>query len=162
MSILQAFILAFMHGRRDVTGYDITKGCFGCWSHQQVYRDLKKLKDSNLIRNQTIPQDGKPDREACTPNAGAKTTLVNLVEEFLRDLNLGSQPRPHTLMTVAFMYDRSVIDSELYTRFLDAYHWYHNEIVEKTKDAKDVSGLHANRLALAECSLAEEIKQTLV
>lgn len=50
------------------TGYDITRAFderlsfFWSASHQQVYRDLRKLADDELIEGQRIGQQSKPDK----------------------------------------------------------------------------------------------------
>ncbi|MFH0225832.1 PadR family transcriptional regulator [Vibrio furnissii] len=54
---------------RDATGYDITKefsasiGYFWKASHQQVYRELNKMGQQNLVTCVLEPQEGKPDRK---------------------------------------------------------------------------------------------------
>ncbi|CAH0541688.1 PadR family transcriptional regulator [Vibrio marisflavi] len=54
---------------RDATGYDITKefsasiGYFWKASHQQVYRELNKMAQNNLVTCVLEPQEGKPDRK---------------------------------------------------------------------------------------------------
>ncbi|WP_162047348.1 PadR family transcriptional regulator [Vibrio taketomensis] len=54
---------------RDATGYDITKefsatiGYFWKASHQQVYRELNKMAQHNLVTCVLEPQEGKPDRK---------------------------------------------------------------------------------------------------
>ncbi len=54
---------------RDATGYDITKefsysiGYFWKASHQQVYRELNKMAQNELVTCVLHPQDGKPDRK---------------------------------------------------------------------------------------------------
>ncbi|WP_114765961.1 PadR family transcriptional regulator [Vibrio rhodolitus] len=54
---------------RDATGYDITKefsatiGYFWKASHQQVYRELNKMAQNQLVTCVLEPQEGKPDRK---------------------------------------------------------------------------------------------------
>ncbi|MDN3698391.1 MULTISPECIES: PadR family transcriptional regulator [Vibrio] len=54
---------------RDATGYDITKefsasiGYFWKASHQQVYRELNKMAQNELVTCVLEPQEGKPDRK---------------------------------------------------------------------------------------------------
>ena len=51
---------------RDATGYDITKefsatiGYFWKASHQQVYRELNKMAQNQLVTCVLEPQEGKP------------------------------------------------------------------------------------------------------
>ncbi|PJC85637.1 transcriptional regulator [Vibrio sp. HA2012] len=54
---------------RDATGYDITKefsysiGYFWKASHQQVYRELNKMAQHDMVTCELQPQEGKPDRK---------------------------------------------------------------------------------------------------
>ena len=54
---------------RDATGYDITKefsysiGYFWKASHQQVYRELNKMAQNDMVTCELQPQEGKPDRK---------------------------------------------------------------------------------------------------
>ncbi|MEZ8825711.1 PadR family transcriptional regulator [Vibrio amylolyticus] len=54
---------------RNATGYDITKefsasiGYFWKASHQQVYRELNKMAQNELVTCVLEPQEGKPDRK---------------------------------------------------------------------------------------------------
>ena len=54
---------------RDATGYALTKefsatiGYFWKASHQQVYRELNKMAQNNLVTCVLEPQEGKPDRK---------------------------------------------------------------------------------------------------
>ncbi|MDG3086951.1 PadR family transcriptional regulator [Vibrio hannami] len=66
---------------RDATGYDITKefsysiGYFWKASHQQVYRELNKMAQNNLVTCELQPQDGKPDRKVYSITENGRTAL---------------------------------------------------------------------------------------
>ncbi|AIW15295.1 PadR family transcriptional regulator [Vibrio europaeus] len=66
---------------RDATGYDITKefsatiGYFWKASHQQVYRELNKMAQNNLVTCVLEPQEGKPDRKVYSITDSGRTAL---------------------------------------------------------------------------------------
>ncbi|WP_375752297.1 PadR family transcriptional regulator [Vibrio sp. HN007] len=66
---------------RDATGYDITKefsysiGYFWKASHQQVYRELNKMAQNNLVTCKLQPQEGKPDRKVYSITESGRTAL---------------------------------------------------------------------------------------
>lgn len=53
---------------RPMSGYDLAKnfdasiGFFWRASHQQIYRELGKLRDKGLVKSEEITQSGKPNR----------------------------------------------------------------------------------------------------
>ena len=67
---------------RSMSGYDLAKtfdasiGFFWRASHQQIYRELGKLRDRGLVESREITQSGKPNRivHTITP-AGEKALL---------------------------------------------------------------------------------------
>ncbi|RJX72333.1 PadR family transcriptional regulator [Vibrio sinensis] len=66
---------------RDATGYDITKefsatiGYFWKASHQQVYRELNKMAQNDLVTCVLQPQDGKPDRKVYSITDSGRAAL---------------------------------------------------------------------------------------
>ena len=72
---------------RDATGYDITKefsatiGYFWKASHQQVYRELNKMAQNNLVTCVLQPQEGKPDRKVYSITAAGRTALGEWFEQ---------------------------------------------------------------------------------
>ncbi|MDB1122776.1 PadR family transcriptional regulator [Vibrio algarum] len=66
---------------RDATGYDITKefsysiGYFWKASHQQVYRELNKMAQNELVTCVLQPQDGKPDRKVYSITEAGRRAL---------------------------------------------------------------------------------------
>lgn len=162
MSILQALILAFMHGRTDITGYDLTLGLNGLWSHQQVYRDLNKLKKANLVREKDVTQDGKPNRLACTPNAGAKTTLVDWFIGVQRDLKRDVEPKDRVLVVADLMHKQGVISGYEFSEFLTAYAEYYARVADRNKNCASMYEYHTHKIAMAEFNLATGYKQNLV
>jgi PadR family transcriptional regulator AphA len=72
---------------RDATGYDITKefsysiGYFWKASHQQVYRELNKMAENNLVTCELQPQEGKPDRKVYSITDGGRSALGEWFEQ---------------------------------------------------------------------------------
>ncbi len=68
---------------RPMSGYDLAKtfdasiGFFWRASHQQIYRELGKLREKGFVKSEEITQSGKPNRivHTITP-AGAKALNV--------------------------------------------------------------------------------------
>ncbi|MCW8332835.1 PadR family transcriptional regulator [Vibrio paucivorans] len=66
---------------RDATGYDITKefsasiGYFWKASHQQVYRELNKMAQNELVTCVLEPQEGKPDRKVYSITDSGRSAL---------------------------------------------------------------------------------------
>ncbi|MCW8329820.1 PadR family transcriptional regulator [Photobacterium sp. SDRW27] len=66
---------------RDASGYDITKefsqsiGFFWKASHQQVYRELNRMTNSDLVTFRVETQTGKPDRKVYTITDLGRQTL---------------------------------------------------------------------------------------
>jgi DNA-binding PadR family transcriptional regulator len=62
---------------RPCSGYDLAKqfdgsvGFFWHASHQQIYRELTKLEQQNLVTAETVLQEGRPDKKLyCVTEAG--------------------------------------------------------------------------------------------
>lgn len=72
---------------RDATGYDITKefsysiGYFWKASHQQVYRELNKMAQNDLVTCVLQPQDGKPDRKIYSITEAGRRALGEWFEQ---------------------------------------------------------------------------------
>ena len=97
-------ILAVL-ANRPCSGYDLAKqfdgsvGFFWHATHQQIYRELTKLEERDLVDLAVINQDGKPDRKCYTINALGQahlrewillpTDLEPVKEEFLVKLFVG-------------------------------------------------------------------------
>ncbi|AXH68454.1 transcriptional regulator [Vibrio phage R01] len=65
---LQKVLIHFVATGKDVTGYQIAHHCMAehdlHWtaSHQQVYRELRRLEAAGILTCEEIPQDGKPNK----------------------------------------------------------------------------------------------------
>lgn len=68
MNLPTLLLASIQKESNGLTGYDLTKQIKEKWnafwdaSHQQVYRELKKLLEDNYIDEKLEPQNGKPDR----------------------------------------------------------------------------------------------------
>jgi len=66
---------------KPMSGYDLAKnfdasiGFFWRASHQQIYRELGKLRDKGLVKSQEISQTGKPNRIVHTITETGRDTL---------------------------------------------------------------------------------------
>ncbi|WP_425215270.1 PadR family transcriptional regulator [Tumidithrix helvetica] len=67
MSLAYALLVALIH--KPKSGYDLAKqfdgsvGFFWQATHQQIYRELTKLEQHNLIAAEAIAQEGRPDKK---------------------------------------------------------------------------------------------------
>ncbi len=68
---------------RPMSGYDLAKnfdasiGFFWRASHQQIYRELGKLREKGFVERQEINQSGKPNRILHTITPNGRTALLN-------------------------------------------------------------------------------------
>jgi len=80
------YVLLTMLSRERQTGYEIVKsfdsavGYFWSASHQQVYRELSKLSDTELVKFASIEQGDKPDKKVYRITAAGKRELRKWVE----------------------------------------------------------------------------------
>jgi len=78
MALSEAILVCLTE--RPMSGYDLAKnfdasiGFFWRASHQQIYRELGKLRERGLVESQEISQSGKPNRIVHTiTDAGRKS-----------------------------------------------------------------------------------------
>ena len=81
------YVLLTLLNRKRSTGYEIVKsfetavGYFWSASHQQVYRELAKLTDSELLVFAPVVQGDKPDKKVYRITASGKRELRKWIEE---------------------------------------------------------------------------------
>ena len=81
------YVLLTLLNRERSTGYEIVKsfesavGYFWNASHQQVYRELSKLTDSELVKFAPVAQGDKPDKKIYRITAMGKRELRKWIEE---------------------------------------------------------------------------------
>ena len=68
------------------SGYDLRKrfetsvGFFWQASFQQIYRELGKLEDQNLVKSEAIEQEGRPDKKVYAVTVAGETFLQDWIE----------------------------------------------------------------------------------
>ena len=79
MALAEAILVCLTD--RPMSGYDLAKtfdasiGFFWRASHQQVYRELAKLRERGLVKSSEIEQQGKPNRIVHTITSAGKKSL---------------------------------------------------------------------------------------
>jgi len=79
MALAEAILVCLTD--RPMSGYDLAKnfdasiGFFWRASHQQIYRELGKLRDKGWVKSQEISQSGKPNRIVHTITSAGKNAL---------------------------------------------------------------------------------------
>lgn len=79
MAIAEAILVCLTD--RSMSGYDLAKnfdasiGFFWRASHQQIYRELGRLRDKGYVVSEEITQDGKPNRIIHTITPAGKKAL---------------------------------------------------------------------------------------
>lgn len=79
MALAEAILVCLTD--RPMSGYDLAKtfdasiGFFWRASHQQVYRELAKLRERGLVKSSEIEQSGKPNRIVHTITTAGKNSL---------------------------------------------------------------------------------------
>ena len=79
MALAEAILVCLTE--RPMSGYDLAKnfdasiGFFWRASHQQIYRELGKLREKGFVESQEIAQDGKPNRIVHTITPGGRGAL---------------------------------------------------------------------------------------
>ena len=80
MALAEAILVCLTD--RPMSGYDLAKtfdasiGFFWRASHQQVYRELAKLRERGLVKSSEIEQTGKPNRIVHTITTAGKNSLL--------------------------------------------------------------------------------------
>lgn len=79
MALSEAILVCLTE--RSMSGYDLAKnfdasiGFFWRASHQQIYRELGKLRERGLVESQEITQTGKPNRIVHTITEAGRVSL---------------------------------------------------------------------------------------
>ncbi len=87
MHMALKFVLLTLLDREHSTGYEIVKtfdsavGYFWSASHQQVYRELSKLTENDLVKFTSIRQGDKPDKKVYRLTEAGKKELHNWLHE---------------------------------------------------------------------------------
>lgn len=72
---------------RPMSGYDLAKtfdtsiGFFWKANHQQIYRELARLKQLGMVTSKEVPQPGKPTSTICSITAAGRARLQDWFQE---------------------------------------------------------------------------------
>jgi DNA-binding PadR family transcriptional regulator len=116
MSLPHAILTALIE--EDLTGYalakqfDVSLGFFWQASHQQIYRELKRLHAQGQIAVQEVSQLGKPDKRVYSLTDVGRQVLADWVlaptprrnskdELFIKLYNMGTVPVESMLIAIA-------------------------------------------------------------
>jgi DNA-binding PadR family transcriptional regulator len=72
---------------QPLSGYDLTKtfqtsiGFFWRADHQQIYRELRRLRESGWVHGEAVVQSGKPDKRVYTITEAGRARLVEWSRE---------------------------------------------------------------------------------
>lgn len=81
MALAEAILVCLTE--RSMSGYDLGKtfdasiGFFWRASHQQIYRELSRLRDRGLVKSEEVSQSGKPNRIVHTLTPEGRKYLKN-------------------------------------------------------------------------------------
>lgn len=78
-AIMTALIDESLSGYELARSFDTSLGLFWHASHQQIYKELKKLLEQEKLSAQTIPQEGKPDKIVYSLTAVGRNSLLDWV-----------------------------------------------------------------------------------
>ena len=160
MALAEAILVCLTE--RPMSGYDLAKnfdasiGFFWRASHQQIYRELGKLRDKGFVRSEEITQSGKPNRIVHTITEDGKQALNSWSKKPVRMPSVKDE-----LLTKLYALDNVDIDAlkdQLTVRIdqhrtkLSQYH----KIKERFYDGKDLNRNQTGKLFALELGLQEE------
>lgn len=85
MALAEAILVCL--AEQPLTGYDLAKsfdtsiGFFWHADHQQIYRELRRLRERALVRDEPIPQAGRPDKRLYSITAAGRERLIEWSQE---------------------------------------------------------------------------------
>ncbi|GGC72722.1 PadR family transcriptional regulator [Hoyosella rhizosphaerae] len=94
MSLEHAILISLQE--RAGSGYELARrfdrsiGYFWTASHQQIYRTLKRMAESNWVVGEQIPQDDRPDKTVYRPSAEGLEALRAWISEPVNGTNFRS------------------------------------------------------------------------
>ncbi len=80
-AIMTALLEDNMSGFELAKAFDASLGFFWRATHQQIYQELKKLADKDLLRSETIPQAGKPKKIVYSLTIAGRAVLESWIYE---------------------------------------------------------------------------------
>ncbi|RZV39534.1 MAG: PadR family transcriptional regulator [Acidimicrobiales bacterium] len=143
MALAEAILVCLTD--RPMSGYDLAKtfdasiGFFWRASHQQVYRELAKLRERGLVKSSEIEQSGKPNRIVHTITTAGKNALKSWSQKPSRVPSVKDEllVKLYALEHVDIPALREQLEVRLdhHRAILNAYH----KIKERYYDGKDLT-----------------------
>jgi len=150
---------------RPMSGYDLAKnfdasiGFFWRASHQQIYRELGKLRDKGLVESQEISQSGKPNRIVHTITTAGKQALNTWSKKPVRMPSVKDEllAKFYALehMNVNALKDQLTVRVDQHRTKLNQYY----RIKERFYDGKSLNRNQTGKLFVLEMGIDEEKKR---
>ncbi len=145
-----------------MSGYDLAKnfdasiGFFWRASHQQIYRELGKLREKGLVQSQEITQSGKPNRIVHTITEDGKKTLNDWSKKPVRMPSLKDEllVKFYALenMDVDALKDQLTVRIDQHRTKLSQYH----RIKERFYDGKSLTRNQQGKLIVLQMGIDNE------
>lgn len=111
---------------KPISGYDIFKQISAAWSHQQVYRELKKLRSRGLVTYVSQTNDGKPDSKIYTITSEGHRQVEVLLTKLRKEISIGRNTPRHLL---AALIQLNKADMITFSEAKDFLAFWQNELV---------------------------------
>jgi len=148
-----------------MSGYDLAKnfdasiGFFWRASHQQIYRELGKLRDKGFVESQEISQSGKPNRIVHTITEDGKNALNSWSKKPVRMPSMKDEllAKFYALefMDVGSLKDQLTVRIDQHRSKLTQYH----RIKERFYDGKALNRNQTGKLFVLEMGIEDEKKR---
>lgn len=145
-----------------MSGYDLAKnfdasiGFFWRASHQQIYRELGKLRDKGFVRSEEITQSGKPNRIVHTITDDGKKALNDWSKKPVRMPSIKDDllVKFYALenMDVDAMKDQLTVRIDQHKTKLSQYH----RIKERFYDGKELNRNQQGKLIVLQLGIEDE------
>ncbi len=163
MALAEAILVCLTD--RPMSGYDLAKnfdasiGFFWRASHQQIYRELGKLRDKGLVESQEISQSGKPNRIVHTITKKGQTALRNWSKKPNRMPSLKDEllAKFYALehMDIDALKDQLTVRIDQHKTKLSQFH----KIKERHYDGKTLNKNQTGKLFVLEMGIKNEARQ---
>jgi len=178
MALSHAILTALLD--ENLTGYELAKqfdvslGFFWQASHQQIYRELKVLHETDMIDVREVEQLGKPDKRVYSLTADGRQMLESWImastlprgtkdELLIKLYNVGSAPIGLIISAVQQRRAEHVGKLELY-RKIEARHYTRSTSLPDRKKGIYLSllaGIRQEQTALSWCDDALDVLATV-
>ena len=160
MALAEAILVCLTD--RPMSGYDLAKnfdasiGFFWRASHQQIYRELGKLREKGYVKSQEISQSGKPNRIVHTITDPGKDALMvwsrkpNRMPSVKDELLAKFYALEH--MELDALKDQLTVRIDQHRTKLNQFH----KIKERHYDGKDLTRNQVGKLYVLEMGIDDE------